>query len=153
MASDSKETERLEKNAIEEVFEFYHDSGDELNTEWVTHYFNVHPTDHGLLNHSEEEDGNFYDGYLDLTNVSRSLTPSPNAQDDKFDKDPEEYADAMASMPTPTQLEDRLRSIQSKMRSRSGTVTLQNMYGGESDNLPASDDEGYQSSESSDWEP
>ena len=85
--------------------------------------------------------------------MSRSLTPSPNAQDDKFDKDPEEYADAMASMPTPTQLEDRLRSIQSKMRSRSGTVTLQNMYGGESDNLPASDDEGYQSSESSDWEP
>ena len=31
MASDSKE--RSEHNAIEEVFEFYHDSGDELNTE------------------------------------------------------------------------------------------------------------------------
>ena len=33
MTSDPKETERLEHNAVEEVFEFYHDSGDELNTE------------------------------------------------------------------------------------------------------------------------
>lgn len=32
-ASDPKEAERLEHNAVEEVFELYHDSGDELNTE------------------------------------------------------------------------------------------------------------------------
>lgn len=36
MAGNAKETERSESlrlNAIEEVFEFYHDSGDEMNTE------------------------------------------------------------------------------------------------------------------------
>lgn len=33
MASNPKETEKSEHNAVEEVFEFYHDSGDELNTE------------------------------------------------------------------------------------------------------------------------
>ena len=33
MTSDPKEPEKSEHNAVEEVFEFYHDSGDELNTE------------------------------------------------------------------------------------------------------------------------
>jgi hypothetical protein len=33
MDSNSKETDRSEPKGIEEVFEFYHDSGDELNTE------------------------------------------------------------------------------------------------------------------------
>ena len=33
MASSPKETESSENNAVEEVFELYHDSGDELNTE------------------------------------------------------------------------------------------------------------------------
>lgn len=33
MACNLKEKEGSEHNAVEEVFEFYHDSGDELNTE------------------------------------------------------------------------------------------------------------------------
>jgi len=149
MASNPKETERSENSAVEEVFELYHDSGDELNTD-------------------EEEDGNFYDSYLDQNhdNVSRSLTPSPNVQDDEYRDNSEECLEALA-LPTPAELEDRLRSIQYKKRSRSRTVTLQNMYEHEpglghtsSDNdLPESDDSDNevqyqtQSSESSEWEP
>ncbi|KAF8808635.1 hypothetical protein BYT27DRAFT_7188600 [Phlegmacium glaucopus] len=138
MASDIKETERSERNAVEEVFEFYHDSGDELNTD-------------------EEEDGNFYDGYLDQNNLSRSLTPSPNIQDEEFHEDSDECVGALA-LPTPAQLEDRLHSIQSKKRSRSSTVTLKNMYGREPGNSdsdgPESEDEEAQSqsSGSPDWE-
>lgn len=155
MASDLRETE---PNAIEEVFEFYHDSGDELNTEWVEYSFGVYLADHVLLTiqrRSEEEDGNFYDGYLDHNNVSRSLTPSPNVQDDEFHEDADECVGALA---LPAQLEDRLHSIQSKQRSRSGTVTLGNMYGREPGNsdsdAPESEDEDAQSqsSGSSDWE-
>lgn len=50
MASDpSSETERSKLNAIEEVFDLYHDSGDELNTEWVARSFGAHLADHDLL--------------------------------------------------------------------------------------------------------
>jgi hypothetical protein len=128
----------------------------------VTQSLDVDPADLGLLTiqrYSEEEDGNFYDSYLDQNNVSRSLTPSPIVQDDEFREDFEECVDALA-LPTPAELEDRLRSIQSKKRSRSSTVTLQNMYyerePDHSDNdLPESDNEEvqYQSSGSSEWEP
>ena len=126
----------------------------------MTQSLEVDPADLGLLTiqcHSEEEDGNFYDSYLEQNSVSRSLTPSPNVQDDEFHEDPEEFVDALA-FPTPADLEDRLRSIQSKKRSRSSTVTLQNMYnrdpGHSDDDLPESDDEEeYQSSGSSEWEP
>jgi len=139
MASDPKETERSEMNAIE-VFDYYRDSGDELNTD-------------------EEEDGDFYDGYLEK-NVSRSLTPSPNIQDEEFREDPEDCVDALAfnALPTPAQIENRLHSIQSKKRSRSSTVTLQNVYGCEaessdSDESESDDEEAeYRSSGSSDWE-
>lgn len=97
--------------------------------------------------------------------MSRSLTPSPNVQDDEFREDSEDSVVAMA-LPTPAELEDRLRSIQSKKRLRSSTVTLQNMYelelecepghaSGDND-LPESDDEEIQyqtqSSGSSEWE-
>lgn len=117
-----------------------------------------------IQRYSEEEDGRFYDSYLDQNNVSRSLTPSPNVQDDGFREDSEECLDALA-LPTPAELEDRLRSIQYKKRSRSSTVTLQNMYErepGHSDNdLPESDESDEevqyqtqtQSSGSSEWEP
>jgi len=144
MTSNTKETERSEHNAVEEVFEFYHDSGDELNTD-------------------EEEDGNFYDSYLDQT-VSRSLTPSglPNVQDDEFCEDSEECIEALA-FPSPAELEDRLRSIKYKKRSRSSTVTLQNMHerepGHNSNDLLESDDsdeeiqDQTESSGSSEWEP
>jgi len=127
----------------------------------VAQSLDVDPADLGLLTiqrHSEEEDGNFYDSYLDQNNVSRSLTPSPNIQDDEFREDSEECVDALAS-PTPAELEDRLRSIQPKKRSRSSTVTLhwqKEREPGHSDNdLPESDDEEaqYQSSGSSEWEP
>ena len=114
---------------------------------------------------SEEEDGNFYDSYLDQNTVSRSLTPLPNVQDDEFCEDSEECIDAQA-FPSPAELEDRLRSIKYKKRSRSSTVTLQNMHelerepGLNSDNdlleLDDSDEEiQYQteSSGSSEWEP
>ena len=80
--------------------------------------------------------------------MSRPLTPSPNIQDDGFREDSEE-GDALA-LPTPAELDDRLRSIQYKKRSRSSTVTLQNKYElerepGHSDNdLPESDDEEVQ---------
>ena len=93
--------------------------------------------------------------------MSRSLTPSPNVQDDEFPEESEERFDALA-LPTPAELEDRLRSIQYKKRSRSRTVTLQNMYEheqGHTDNvLPESDDTDEevqyqtQSSGSSEWE-
>ena len=93
--------------------------------------------------------------------MSRSLTPSPNVQDDEFCEDSEECVNAALAFPTPTELERRLRSIQNKKRSRSNTVTLhwQNMHErepGNSDNdPPESDDEEeqYQSSGSSEWEP
>ena len=131
----------------------------------------------GLLTikrYSEEEDGYFYDGYLDQSNVSRSLTPSPQAgvqlEDDEYREDSEDCLQALATpLPRPTlaELEDRLRSIQYKKRSRSSTVTLKNMHGREprhtsSDNdLPESDDSDdseevdyqTQSSGSSEWEP
>lgn len=129
----------------------------------MTQPLDVDPADLGLLTiqcYSEEEDGNFYDSYLDQSNVSRSLTPSPNLQDDE---DSEECVDALATpVPTPAELEDRLRSIQYKKRSRSSTVTVQNMYEheqGHSDNdVLESDDEDLQyqssgSSDSSEWEP
>ena len=82
--------------------------------------------------------------------MSRSL---PNFQDDEFRED---SVDALALL-TSAELEDRLRSIQYKKRSRSSTVTLQNMYErepGHSDNdISESDDEEVQyqtqSSESS----
>lgn len=159
MASDPKETERSEMNAIE-VFDYYRDSGDELNTEWVTQSFVIHLAHHGLLTiqcNSEEEDGDFYDGYLDQKNVSRSLTPSPNIQDEEFREDPEDCVDALALL-TPAQIENRLHAIQSKKRSRSSTLTLQNVYGREAENSDSdesdSDDEEaqYRSSGSSDWE-
>lgn len=116
-----------------------------------------------MQRYSEEEDGNFYDSYLDQNNVSRSLTPSPNVQDDEFREESKECLDALA-LPTPAELENRLRSIQYKKRSRSRTVTLQNMYeheqGHSSDNVvPESDDSDEelqyqtQSSGSSEWEP
>lgn len=89
--------------------------------------------------------------------MSRSLTPSPNVQDElEFPEGSEECVDALA-LPTPAQLEDRLHFVQSKKRSRSSTVTLQNMYGHEPGNSdsdePESDDEDaqYRSSESSNW--
>ena len=87
--------------------------------------------------------------------MSRSLTPSPNVQDEEFHEDADECVGALA---LPAQLEDRLHSIQSKQRSRSGTVTLGNMYGREPGNsdsdAPESEDEDAQSqsSGSSDWE-
>ena len=133
----------------------------------MTQSLDVGPANLGLLTiqcHSEEEDGNFYDGYFDENNVSRPLTPSPNVQEDEFREDSEECLDALA-LPTPAELEDRLRSIQYKKRSRSRTVTLQNMYEREpehSDNdLPESDDSDEdasvqhqtQSSGSPEWEP
>ena len=129
----------------------------------MTQSFDVDSADLGLLTiqrYSEEEDGNFYDSYLDQNNVSRSLTPSPNIQDDEFCEESEEFVDTLA-LSTPAELEDRLRSIKPKKRSRSSTVTLriQNMYEREprhSDNvLPESDDEEvrYESSGSSEWEP
>ena len=91
--------------------------------------------------------------------MSRSLTPSPNVQDDEFLEDSEECVDALA-LPAPAELEDRLRSIQPIKKSRSNTVTLQNMYEcepGHSDNdLPELDDEEVQyqtqSSGSSEWD-
>ena len=109
------------------------------------------------MTHSEEEDGNFYDSYLDQNYASISLTPSPNVQDDE---ESEESVDALA-FPTPAELEDRLRSIQNKKRSRSSTVTLQNMYErepGHCDNDLSESDDGEvqyqtQSSGSSEWEP
>jgi hypothetical protein len=136
----------------------------------VTQSLDVDLADFGLLTiqrHSEEEDGNFYDSYLDQNNVSRSLTPSPNVQleDDEFREDSKKCVDrdALLALPALAELEDRLRSIQSKKRSRSSTVTLQNMYErepGHSDNdLLESDDEleeeqyQTQSSGSSEWEP
>lgn len=130
----------------------------------MTQSLDVDPADLCLLtiqHHSEEDDGNFYDSYLDQNNVSRSLTPSPNVQleDDEFREDFEECVDRDAlALPSPAELEDRLRSIQSKKRSRSSTVTLQNMYGrepGHSDNvlLESDDEEEYHSSGSSEWEP
>ena len=96
--------------------------------------------------------------------MSRSLTPSPNIQDDEFREDFVECVDTSAqALPTPAELEDRLRSIQSKKKSRSNTVTLQNMYEcepGDSDNsLSELDDEleevqyQTQSSGSSEWDP
>lgn len=89
--------------------------------------------------------------------MSRSLTPSPDIQNEEFHEDSEECDSDALALPTPAQLEDRLLSIQSK-RSRSSTLTLKNMYGrepGDNDNDgPESDDEEaqYQRAGSSDWE-
>lgn len=129
-------------------------------SEWHSTLTYIHPTANNRAPYSEEEDGNFYDGYLDEKNLSRSLTPSPNVEDDEFLDDSEklECVDSLAF--TPAQLEERLHSVQSTKRSRSNTVTLQNMYVREPEHssdsdLPESDEEVQyhdQSSGDSEWE-